>query len=64
MSYEPILRAGIDPFDDDRIAHLLRLKRYERPPPDYFAHLRHALANALERIDELTKRVDELEKRG
>jgi hypothetical protein len=29
-------RVGMDPIDDDHIAHLLRLKRYERPPPDYF----------------------------
>ena len=28
-------------FDDDKIARLLRLKRYELPPPDYFEHFLH-----------------------
>jgi hypothetical protein len=35
LSHEPILGAGIDPFDDD-IAQLLRLKRYEQPPASYY----------------------------
>ena len=26
----------MDPSGDDHIAHLLRLKRYEQPSPDYF----------------------------
>ena len=26
----------MDPFGNDEIARLLRLKRYEQPPPDYF----------------------------
>jgi hypothetical protein len=31
----------MDPVDDDHIAHLLRLKRYERPPPGYFENFLH-----------------------
>ena len=31
----------MDPFDDDDIAQLLRLKRYEQPPPDYFENFLH-----------------------
>ncbi len=31
----------MDPFGDDHIAHLLRLKRYEQPPPDYFENFLH-----------------------
>jgi hypothetical protein len=29
------------PFGDDHIAHLLRLKRYEQPPPGYFENFLH-----------------------
>jgi hypothetical protein len=28
----------MDPFGNDEIARLLRLKRYEQPPPDYFGN--------------------------
>jgi hypothetical protein len=28
--------AGMDPFGDDDIAQLLRLKRYEQPPASYY----------------------------
>jgi hypothetical protein len=36
-----MLRAGMDPFRNDHIARLLRLKRYERPPPGYFENFLH-----------------------
>ena len=29
------LALGMDPFDDDDIALLLRFKRYEQPPPRF-----------------------------
>jgi hypothetical protein len=31
----------MDPSSDDHIAHLLRLKRYEQPPPGYFENFLH-----------------------
>src|SRR5204863_6226124 len=31
----------MDPSGDNHIAHLLRLKRYEQPPPDYFENFLH-----------------------
>ena len=31
-----MLGAGMDPFGDDDIAQLLRLKRYEQPPASYY----------------------------
>ena len=31
----------MDSFSDDRITRLLRLKRYEQPPPDYFENFLH-----------------------
>jgi hypothetical protein len=31
----------MDPFRNDEIARLLRLKRYEQPPPDYFENFLH-----------------------
>ena len=31
----------MDPFGDDDIAQLLRLKRYEQPPPGYFENFLH-----------------------
>ena len=53
MSYEPILRAGMDPFGDDHIAHLLRLKRYEEPPPNYFENFLHEFRRHQRERDEL-----------
>ena len=31
----------MDPFGNDEIARLLRLKRYEQPPPDFFENFLH-----------------------
>ena len=31
----------MDPFGNDKIARLLRLKRYEQPPPGYFENFLH-----------------------
>src|SRR5438046_7066297 len=31
----------MDEFNDNEIAHLLRLKRYEQPPPGYFENFLH-----------------------
>ena len=31
----------MDEFDDKEIAALLRLKRYEQPPPEYFENFLH-----------------------
>ena len=31
----------MDPLGDDQISRLLRLKRYEQPPPDYFENFLH-----------------------
>jgi len=36
----------MDPFGDDHIAHLLRLKRYEQPPPGYFENFLHEFSGA------------------
>src|SRR5206468_12702577 len=36
LSDEPIFGGEMDLFDDDKIARLLRLKRYEQPPSGYF----------------------------
>src|SRR4029077_12836265 len=33
--------ANMDEFNDNEIARLLRLKRYEQPPPDYFENFLH-----------------------
>src|SRR5438477_13198333 len=38
---------------DDRIARLLRLKRYEQPPPDYFENFLHEFRRR--RCDELLR---------
>jgi hypothetical protein len=35
------LALGMDSSGDDHIAHLLRLKRYEQPPVDYFENFLH-----------------------
>src|SRR5207249_11958099 len=35
------LGAGMDPSGENHIAHLLRLKRYEQPPPGYFENFLH-----------------------
>src|SRR6266508_199280 len=34
-------RLKMDEFDDSEIARLLRLKRYEQPPPGYFENFLH-----------------------
>lgn len=31
----------MDPFDDQELSVLLRLKRYEQPPPEYFENFLH-----------------------
>ena len=36
LSHKSFLRGEMKSFDDDKVARLLRLKRYELPPPDYF----------------------------
>jgi hypothetical protein len=36
LSDEPVTGAGMDPFGDDDIAQLLRLKRDEQPPASYY----------------------------
>ena len=36
----------MDPFGNDEIARLLRLKRYEQPPPDYFENFLQSFAVA------------------
>ena len=43
----------MDPFGDDHIAHLLRLKRYEQPPPDYFENFLHEFHRRQRERDEL-----------
>ena len=41
VSRAKTFRAGMDPFGDDHIAWLLRLKRYEQPPPGYLENFLH-----------------------
>jgi len=41
LSHESETGAGMDPFGNDEIARLLRLKRYEQPPPAYFENFLH-----------------------
>ena len=36
----------MDPFGNDEIARLLRLKRYEQPPPDYFENFLSRVSSA------------------
>jgi len=40
-------------FDDDKIARLLRLKRYELPPPGYFENFLHEFHRRQRQRDEL-----------
>src|SRR4029450_13703247 len=44
-NFEKILfpnpRSKMDEFNDNEIARLLRLKRYEQPPPGYFENFLH-----------------------
>jgi hypothetical protein len=51
LSHEP----SMDPFGDDHIAHLLRLKRYERPPPDYFENFLDEFRRRQRKRDELVR---------
>ena len=44
----------MDSFGDDAIRRLLRLKRYEQPPPDYFENFRHQFRRR-QRRDELRR---------
>ena len=44
----------MDEFDDKEIAALLRLKRYEQPPPEYFENFLHEFHRR--QRDELLKR--------
>jgi hypothetical protein len=55
VSHEPILRAGMDFSGDDHIAHLLRLKRYEQPPPNYFENFLHEFHRRQRERDELLR---------
>jgi hypothetical protein len=43
----------MDPSGDDHIAQLLRLKRYEQPPPDYFENFLHEFHRRQRERDEL-----------
>jgi hypothetical protein len=43
----------MDPSGDDYIARLLRLKRYEKPPPDYFENFLHEFHRRQRERDEL-----------
>jgi len=43
----------MDSFSDDKIARLLRLKRYEQPPPGYFENFLHEFRRR--RCDELVR---------
>ena len=43
----------MNPFGDDHIAHLLRLKRYEQPPPGYFENFLHEFRRRQREHDEL-----------
>ena len=45
----------MDSIEDDHIAHLLRLKRYERPPPDYFENFLHEFHRRQREWDELVR---------
>jgi len=43
----------MDPCSDDEIRSLLRLKRYEQPPPDYFENFLHEFHRRQRERDEL-----------
>ena len=43
----------MDPLGDDQISRLLRLKRYERPPPDYSENFLHEFHRRQRERDEL-----------
>jgi hypothetical protein len=45
----------MDPSGDDHIAHLLRLKRYEQPPPGYFEDFLHEFRRRQRERDELVR---------
>ena len=49
------LGSEMDSSSDDRLARLLRLKRYERPPPGYFENFLHEFRRRRQR-DELLRR--------
>src|SRR5262249_680461 len=41
FSDKPTFRSAMDSFGEDKITCLLRLKRYEQPPPGYFENFIH-----------------------
>jgi hypothetical protein len=43
----------MDPLGDDQITRLLRLERYEKPPPDYFENFLHEFHRRQRERDEL-----------
>jgi hypothetical protein len=49
----PLLSGEMDSLDDDKIARLLRLKRYEQPPPGYFENFLHEFRRRQRERDEL-----------
>jgi hypothetical protein len=49
------LAVQMDSFGDDKIARLLRLKRYEQPPPGYFENFLHEFRRRQRERDELLR---------
>ena len=49
------LALGMDPLGNDEIARLLRLKRYEQPPPGYFENFLHEFRRRQRQRDELLR---------
>ena len=45
----------MDPLGDDQISRLLRLKRYEKPPPDYFENFLHEFHRRQRERDKLVR---------
>src|SRR5205809_2312271 len=45
----------MDPCRDDEIRRLLRLKRYEQPPPDYFENFLYEFRRRQRQRDELLR---------